>query len=198
MKTRSGNVIPWLAALLCLTLAHAVRATDDSETLKASNSQASGTQPKLAEQDIWKRWKLAHDPQEASAEARLSPGAPAQANKASGLLGMEVRNQKGERLGHIKDLVIDWKTEQVSYAVISASSKAMSGIGEKLLAMPLAALALSADRKHLILDADKSKVQAARGFGRDDWPSVSNPSWGAEPFWQHDAERRAAPDQSAK
>jgi sporulation protein YlmC with PRC-barrel domain len=191
-------MIPWLAALFCLTLAHAGRAADDSEAPKVSNSQVTGAQPKLAEQDIWKRWKLAHDPQEASAEVRLSAGAPTQANKASGLLGMEVRNQNGERLGHIKDLVIDWKTEQVSYAVISASSKAMPGIGEKLLAVPLAALAISPDQKHLVLDADKSKVQAARGFDRDDWPSVSNPSWGAEPFWQHDADRRAAPDQPAQ
>ena len=142
MKIRSGNVIPWLAALLCLTLAHAGRAADDSEVPMVSNSQATGAQPKLAEQDIWKRWKLAHDPQAASTESRLSPGAPTQANRASGLLGMEVRNQKGERLGHVKDLVIDWKTEQVSYAVISAVSTAAPGI-DKLLAVPLAALALS-------------------------------------------------------
>ena len=183
MKRRSDNVIPWLAALLCLTLAHAARAVDDSGASKASNSQATSAQPKLAEQDIWKRWKLAHDPQEASTEVRLSAGAPTRANKATGLVGMDVRNQNGERLGYIKDLVIDWKTEQVSYAVMSTASKGMSGIGEKLLAVPLAALAISPDQKHLVLDADKSKVQAARGFDRDDWPSVSNPSWGAEPFW---------------
>jgi sporulation protein YlmC with PRC-barrel domain len=198
MKTRSSDLMPWLAALLCLTLAHTAKAADDSEAPKVSNSQVTGAQSKLAEQDIWKRWKLAHDPQEASAEVRLSAGAPTQANKATGLLGMEVRNQDGERLGHIKDLVIDWKTEQVSYAVMSTASKAMPDIGEKLLAVPLAALVVSPDQKHLVLDADKAKVQAAQGIDRHDWPSVSNPSWGAEPFWQRDAERRAAPDQPAK
>jgi sporulation protein YlmC with PRC-barrel domain len=185
MKIRSDKVMPWLAAVLCLTLTHAARAADDSEAPKASNSQAIGSQPKLAEQDIWRRWKLAHDGRETGAEAKLSPGAPAPANKASGLLGMEVRNQNGERLGHIKDLVIDWKTEQVSYAVIRAEPKGLLGTNEKLLAVPLAALAVSSDQKYLILNADKSKVSAAMGFAPNNWPSVNNPSWGAEPFWQN-------------
>jgi sporulation protein YlmC with PRC-barrel domain len=184
MKRRSSNLTPWLAALLCLTLAPRAKATDAADGPKAANVQQTSAQPELAEQDIWKRWKLAHDAHEAAAEARLSPGAPAQVNKASGLLGMEVRNQNGDRLGYIKDLVIDWRTEQVSYVVINTAPKTLSGIDQKLLAVPLVALVPSADQKHLVLHADKSKVQAAQGFDRDHWPSVGNPSWGAEPFWQ--------------
>ncbi len=55
---------------------------------------------------------------------------------------------------------------------------------DKYLAVPLNALTASPDDKHLILNADKSKVEAAAGFDRNNWPSVGNPSWGAEPFWQ--------------
>jgi sporulation protein YlmC with PRC-barrel domain len=183
MKTRSRNLKPWLAALLCLTLASRAKATDAADGPKSSNAQQTSAQPQLAQQDIWKRWKLAHDAHEADAEARLSPGAPAQVNKASGLLGIEVRNQNGDRLGYIKDLVIDWKTEQVSYAVINTAYKVLPGVDQKLLAVPLAALAVSADHKHLVLNADKSKVQASQGFDRHHWPNVNNPSWGAEPFW---------------
>ena len=106
---------------------------------------------------------------------------------------MDVRNQNDEHLGHIKDLVIDWKTEQVSYAVISTAPKVLLGIDEKLLAVPLTALTASGDQKYLILNADKSKVEAAMGFKSDDWPSVSKPSWGAQPFWQTDTDKSGQP-----
>ena len=124
---------------------------------------------------------------ERSADVKSNEGPPTRINKARGILGMDVRNQNDEHLGHIKDFVIDWKTEQVSYAVISTAPKAALGAGGKLLAVPLAALTPSADHKYLILNADKSKVQAASGFSWANWPNVGNPSWGAQPFWQQDA-----------
>ena len=163
-----------MAALLCLTLAPVTKATDEADTPKPSTSE------------------------ETSSEAKSSEGAPAKINRASGIVGMDVHNQKDEHLGHIKDLVIDWKTEGVSYAVISTGSKMLLDVNEKLLAVPLSALTVSADQKHLILNAEKSKVEAAMGFDRDNWPSVSNPSWGAEPFWQKDNDKPAATDEPAK
>jgi len=48
----------------------------------------------------------------------------------------------------------------------------------------LAALHTSADGTRLILNADKDKVAQAQGFDRDNWPSVTNPDWGAQPCWQ--------------
>ena len=36
----------------------------------------------------------------------------------------------------------------------------------------------------MILDADKDKVANAQGFDRNNWPSTTNPVWGAQPFWQ--------------
>ena len=198
MKIRSGKTIAWLAAVACLTPAHAAWAADDGGASRASTSPVASAQPKLAEQDIWRRWKLAHDGPPADTGSSSIPGVPARANRATGLLGMEVRSQNGERLGHIRDFVIDWKTEQLAYAVIGAAPKAFSGPDEKLLAVPLAALAVGPDQKHLVLNADKAKVQAAQGFDRNHWPSVSNLSWGAEPFWQHEAPRPASPDQPAR
>jgi sporulation protein YlmC with PRC-barrel domain len=174
MKTQSRNIAPWMAALVCLTLAQGTKAGDDADAPKASTSP------------------------EMSSETKTSEGAPAKFNKASGIVGMDVRNQKDERLGHIKDLVIDWKTEQVSYAVISTGSKVLLDINEKLLAVPLTALTVSSDQKHLILNADKSKVAAAMGFDSANWPSVSNPSWGAEPFWQKETTTPPMSDQPAK
>jgi len=163
-----------MAALLCLALAPMTKARDDTDASKASPAQETGSDTKSNE------------------------AAPAKANKASNILGMDVRNQNDEHLGHIKDFVIDWKTEQVSYVVISTGSKMLLDIKEKLLAVPLTALTISPDQKYLVLNADKSKVEAAMGFDRDNWPSVTNPSWGAEPVWQQGTAKPAVTDEPAK
>ena len=197
MKTHSRKIAPWMAALLCLTLAPGTKATDETDAPKAPTSQKSNSEPNLSEQDAERCMGSPCSALETSAETKSNEGGLAKANKASSILGMDVRNQNDEHLGHIKDIVIDWKTEQVSYAVISTAPKAALGIGEKLLAVPLAALTVSSDQKHLTLNADKSKVAAAMGFDRNNWPGVSNPSWGAEPFWQKETSKPGVTDEPA-
>ena len=103
-------------------------------------------------------------------------------NKASQLVGMTVKNQQGEKLGKIDDVVIDLAGEKVAYCVLSVSQGAFSA--DKLHAVPLRAFQTSADGTHLMLNADKEKLAQAEGFNKDNWPSPSNPSWGAQPFWQ--------------
>ena len=103
-------------------------------------------------------------------------------NKASELIGMDVKNQQGEKLGDIKDVVLDFSGERVGYVVLSADPGALQA--EKLHAVPLKAFQPSADGDSLILNADKQKLASAQGFSKDSWPNPSNPSWGAQPFWQ--------------
>lgn len=105
-----------------------------------------------------------------SADARVNDDTRAvvNANKASALLGMEVRNQNNEKLGEVKDLVLDLKTGKVNYAVLAAGG--FLGLGEKLLAVPVGAFNISEDQNHLVLNADKAKVQAAVGFPATNWP----------------------------
>ena len=104
-------------------------------------------------------------------------------NKASGLLGMEVRNNQNEKLGDVKDLVLDMNTGKVSYAVLAVGG--FLGIGEKLLALPPSALKVSSDQTHLTLDADRAKIEAAPGFAATSWPSVNNPD--INKFWSASA-----------
>lgn len=55
----------------------------------------------------------------------------------SQLVGMDVRNARGENLGDIKDLVIDADSGRVQYAVVGIGG--FLGIGEKLSAFPMSA-----------------------------------------------------------
>ena len=78
------------------------------------------------------------------------------ANKASDLIGMDVRNQQNEKLGDIKDLVVDLPSGKISYAVLSVGG--FLGIGDKLIAVPPSAFSVAPTQDTLVLNADKAKI----------------------------------------
>jgi len=166
MKNLNRKITVWTVTLLSLATANITMADDVKDALKAADQ----TQARASE-------------------------APACYNKASGIIGMEVKNQNNERLGTIRDVVFDLNTERVSYVVLGAK-KGSLGLEEKYLAVPMSALRATGDAKVLILNADKDKVAAATGFSREAWPAVGSPSWGAEPFWQPDTQVPAVTDKT--
>ena len=111
-------------------------------------------------------------------EYQRQSGSPTNINKASSLIGMEVRNQSDEKLGKIEDIVMDLNSGKISYAVLNAGGPFRS----KLVAVPANAFSASTDSKHLVLNADKTKLDEAKGFDKNAWPSVSNPDWGSDTF----------------
>lgn len=119
---------------------------------------------------------------------------PSKVDKASGLLGIEVRNQAAERLGKIRDIVFDLKTGQVAYCVLSVDEGLFSKA--KLLAVPLRALQSSPAAMYLTLRADKQRLAQAEGLDPEHWPSITNPAWGAEPFWQENSPTQQPTDES--
>jgi hypothetical protein len=82
MSIRNMNLIPWLTVMICLGLAPVVKATDAAAPTNIPHSRVTATPPRLAEQDVWRRWKLAHDRHKADKESKLMP-APASAIQAS-------------------------------------------------------------------------------------------------------------------
>jgi len=130
------------------------------------------------------------NPQRRSDPQQTQPGTAAGAsgtvmnhNKASKLLGMDVKNQQNEEIGEIKDFVVDFQAGKISYIVLAHGGTL--GIGEKLLAVPPAAFRTGAEQQDfLVLNANKQKLEQAKGFDKENWPSVSNPNWGANIFWE--------------
>jgi sporulation protein YlmC with PRC-barrel domain len=198
MKIRNSNPAPWLAAFLCLCLTSATKADDAADKTKAATTQNPGSTSELTQEYMPQHEALADSFPVTASESYPSESTPTRANKASGILGMKVRNQNKHYLGYIKDLVIDWTNEQVSYAVLSTGGRPPFGGGGKLLAVPFTALTVSPDQKHLILNADKDAVAAAKGFDEKNWPSVSQPSWGAQPFLREAPAAPSQPKQPAK
>ena len=94
------------------------------------------------------------------------------ANKASKIIGMEVRNLQNERVGKVKDLAIDTHTGRVAYAVLSAGGGFFGG--GKNVAVPLDALTPQPGQKHFVIDAEKDRLASAAGFADDAWPSIDD------------------------
>jgi sporulation protein YlmC with PRC-barrel domain len=94
---------------------------------------------------------------------------------ASTLTGDDVYNLQDEKLGDVKDIMLDVSTGKVAYAVLSFGG--FLGMGEKLFAVPWAALKLDTDNKRFTLNADKERLENAPGFDKDSWPDMADPVW---------------------
>jgi sporulation protein YlmC with PRC-barrel domain len=94
------------------------------------------------------------------------------ANKASKIIGKEIRNLQNERVGKVKDIVLDMQEGKVGYAVMSAGGGLFGG--GKLIAVPLDALSLKPGEDHLVINAPKDRLAAAPGFSEDNWPSIDS------------------------
>lgn len=94
---------------------------------------------------------------------------------ADTLLGNAVFNRQEEDLGSIKEIMLDVRAGRISYAVLSYGG--MMGIGDKLFAVPWAALTLDTDNKRFTLDVTKDRLERAPGFDKDNWPNMSNQEW---------------------
>ncbi|TVR52836.1 MAG: PRC-barrel domain containing protein [Gemmatimonadales bacterium] len=108
---------------------------------------------------------------------------------AGTITGNPVRNLSGEDLGKIEEIMLDSASGRIAYAVLSFGG--FLGMGDKLFAVPWAALSLNDDRDGFILNVDQGVMEEAPGFDKDEWPDFADPTWGrsihahynATPYW---------------
>ena len=94
---------------------------------------------------------------------------------ADTLLGEDVVNGQDEKLGDIKEIMLDMSTGHVAYAVLASGG--VLGMGEKLFAVPWQALHLDTVGKRFILNVDKETLKNAPGFNKDAWPDMADMQW---------------------
>jgi sporulation protein YlmC with PRC-barrel domain len=111
---------------------------------------------------------------------------------SSSLAGDRVRNNAGEDLGKIEEIMIDIHGGRVAYAVLSFGG--FLGMGNKLFAVPWGSLSVDLDNHEFVLDVQRETLENAPGFDKSDWPDMADPDWGAQihqhygrtPYWEHD------------
>ena len=109
---------------------------------------------------------------------------------SSSICSDQVRNAAGDNLGKIEDLMIDVNSGRIAYAVLSFGG--FLKMGNKLFAIPWPALALDAVNKEFVLNVDKSVLENATGFDKDNWPDMADPRFGSDiyrhygykPYWE--------------
>lgn len=149
--------------------------------LAISGLLATGNIYAKEDQDSSQQSKDSQKPQQAQAseksksDLKVSPEELSQnvtdANKASKIIGMQVKNTQNEDLGKVKELVIDNKSGKVAYAVVSTGGGLFGG--GKMVAVPFEALSLQPGAKNLVLNIQKEEMKNAKGFAENNWPSLN-------------------------
>jgi sporulation protein YlmC with PRC-barrel domain len=95
---------------------------------------------------------------------------------ASKILGMEIRNSKNDSLGYVEDCVLNMKDGKAVYVVMSRGK--VLGFGGNYFAIAPDALSLAANGEYLMLEANNSDFENAKGFDQNNWPTQPDRRWG--------------------
>jgi sporulation protein YlmC with PRC-barrel domain len=101
---------------------------------------------------------------------------------ASSVIGDKVYNHAEERLGTIKDIMLDLGGGKIEYIVVELGG--FLGIGEKYFAIPYSLLQVDPSNERFVLNQNKETLMNAPGFDKDHWPetnahlTTSNEYWG--------------------
>lgn len=95
--------------------------------------------------------------------------------KASSIIGMHVRNDAGDRLGKVQDIIVNLQSRSAPYAIVEYGGAL--GIGATRIAVPLSDLRWSSDTKHLFMTATKEEFQSANVAPTGGWMVVSGEDW---------------------
>ncbi len=116
--------------------------------------------------------------------------------RASQIIGRTVENYEGQRLGEIKDLMINYPDGIVTYAILSSGG--LLGLGDKLFAVPWVSLTNDQKNQRFLMKADKELLEKAPGFDKDHWPDMSDPTRQAEIYRYYNAAPKMAADEGTR
>lgn len=100
------------------------------------------------------------------------------------LMGLNVYGENDEKLGDIKDLVIDPKEGKIRYAVLTFGG--FLGMGDKFFAVPWSDIQFiskgttrtgTIKEDYGVLSISKDELKNAPGFDKDKWPNFADQNW---------------------
>jgi hypothetical protein len=90
--------------------------------------------------------------------------------------GTAVYDLRGERLGHIDDVMIDKPSGRVAYAVLAIGS--FLGLNDKLHPLPWSALHYDVALDGYVIDLHQNTLKRAPAYGIDTKPDWGDQGWG--------------------
>jgi len=150
MKLNNGKTLARSIVVLALTATGALSAM-------AQGNTAPGSQPAL----------------------RSSTGQSSSRDvRASQLIGKQVQNAQGEKLGEIKDIVIDIDNERARYVVLSVGGAL--GIGDRQVPVPANSIQVRGEKEAPILNVTKEQLKNAPAFDKKQAANFSQDSYRGE------------------
>jgi sporulation protein YlmC with PRC-barrel domain len=111
--------------------------------------------------------------------ARSSTGASTSRDmRASKLIGMDVKNAKGDKLGKIDDVMVDIDNELAAYVVLSAGGAL--GVGNRMVAVPAASFKVGNEKDGVILNATADQLKKAPEYDEKKQANFSRDSYRSE------------------
>jgi hypothetical protein len=109
--------------------------------------------------------------------------------RANVVIGSDIRNPKDEKLGEIKDIVLDPVQQSIAYVL--ASRGGFLGIGETLVAVRWKDIRVTEDHELYVLNIPKSAFDQAPAVDRASFEKTADPSWRQEldRFWDQNLEK---------
>jgi sporulation protein YlmC with PRC-barrel domain len=92
--------------------------------------------------------------------------------RASQVMGLNVKNNAGETIGEVKDLVLDMKSGEILAVIISSGG--FLGIADTLSAVPVTALRYDDPSKAFKTRLTKEQLSKAPQFKTDVWPDYGD------------------------
>jgi sporulation protein YlmC with PRC-barrel domain len=162
MKTLVPIIAVSLLTATLITPAYATDVQKKQKELVEKQEEVKETQKELKQETA-----------KASVErAEVANESMQQVSRASKIIGTTVKDSHGDKLGDVKELVLDPESGQVVYAVVSFGG--VLGLGNKLFALPWKALHWTRDKEYYVLDVDKNILKKAPGFDKKHWPNSSS------------------------
>lgn len=165
-----------LAALM-LALASNIAAAQTGDGTTSPDSKLRPTGPASSAPHGAPGSSAAPNAAKSAARETSSQQAWERTHRASKIIGMDVVNREGEKVGDVEDIVLDQKGN-VTYAVVSTGG--FLGVGDKLHAVPWRSLQTNTGTDKFLLDVDREKLRKAPGFDQSSFPDVNDPKWSNE------------------
>ncbi len=109
--------------------------------------------------------------------------------RADKMIGSQVIDQQGTRVGEITDLLID-SNDRVVFAVLDPAW----GLGfghRRWVAIPITAISWNGANQNYVLNVPRERLARAPSFDKYDWPDMGDRNWissiyqfyGLTPYW---------------
>ncbi|HEY6641940.1 PRC-barrel domain-containing protein [Povalibacter sp.] len=110
--------------------------------------------------------------------------------RAKKVIGTNVKDVKGEKLGQVEDIVLDKQSNQIMFAIIGFGG--VLGMGEKFHPVPWSTLDYDKDENSYVVDLTKDQLKAAPAdsieeLTRNDGLAYRDQTYAyykAKPYWQ--------------